>query len=136
MEIPTLFSKLDNIDAIKLRQKCISDLFKPMIEYMNVLGIDKMVPKKDFITVSKLNKGYSMLEHVDDQETDSNNFICMAYINNDFSGGDLVFTSLGISYSPKAGDIIAYKAKLPHMVTEVEEGSRYTIGYGLRGPLL
>ena len=94
-----------------------------------------MIPKKNFITVSKLRHYSNMYEHVDDNEIDSNNFICMAYINENFQGGDLRFPELDITYRPKSGDILIYQAKEKHEVLDLLYGDRYTFGYGLRGPI-
>jgi hypothetical protein len=135
MELPTLFSRKDNLVAARLRSMCLSDMLSPITQYMSVYNIEKMVPKKDFITVSKLIPNSSMEAHVDDKEAASDNFICMAYINDNFTGGELNFPELGIRYKPSAGDIIIYQAKEKHEVLELTDGIRYTFGYGLRGPV-
>jgi predicted 2-oxoglutarate/Fe(II)-dependent dioxygenase YbiX len=59
----------------------------------------------------------------------------MAYINDGFTGGELHFPEIGITYKPSAGDIIIYQAKEKHEVLELTDGIRYTFGYGLRGPV-
>jgi hypothetical protein len=135
MELPTLFSSKDNLAAARLRSMCLSDMLPPITQYMSVYNIEKMIPKKDFITVSKLIPYSSMEAHVDDKEVVSDNFICMAYINDNFVGGELNFPDIGVTYSPSAGDIIIYQAKEKHEVLELTEGSRYSFGYGLRGPI-
>lgn len=135
MELPTLFSEKDNLSAIKLRNMCINDMFDPIFQYMNIYNIQNMIPKKNFITVSKLLWNSSMEQHVDDNELLSDNFICMAYINNNFSGGELNFPDIGIKYKPVAGDILIYQAKEKHEVLELTDGIRYSFGYGLRGPI-
>lgn len=135
MELPFLFSQSDNISAIKLRSRILKDIMDPISRYMSVYGISKMVPKKDFITVSKLEDGRYMDSHVDDDQVDSDNFICMAYINDNFSGGDLVFPDINLSYSPSAGDIILYQSKQKHMVNKISGGPRYSFGYGFKGPI-
>jgi hypothetical protein len=135
MELPTLFSSKDNLAAVRLRSMCLSDMLSPITQYMSVYNIEKMVPKKDFITVSKLIPNSSMEAHVDDKDVASDNFICMAYINDNFTGGELNFPEIGIAYKPSAGDIIIYQAKEKHEVLELTDGNRYTFGYGLRGPI-
>lgn len=135
MELPTLFSRLDDINAVRLRSLSISAMFPYISQYMSLYNLTKMVPKKDFITVSKLEAGNSMAEHSDDDQLDSNNFICMAYINDNYEGGELYFPDLDIQYKPRQGDVIIYQAKEKHMVTELKSGTRYSIGYGLKGPI-
>lgn len=135
MELPFLFSEQDNISAIKLRSRILKDIIDPISRYMSVYNIESMIPKKDFITVSKLEPGIGMASHVDDDEIESNNFICMAYANDNFSGGELLFPDLGISYKPSAGDIVIYQAKNRHMVNQIADGFRYSFGYGFKGPI-
>ena len=135
MELPTLFSSKDNLAAVRLRSMCLSDMLSPITQYMSVYNIEKMVPKKDFITISKLIPNSSMEAHVDDTDVASDNFICMAYINDNLIGGELNFPKIGITYRPSAGDIIIYQAKEKHEVLELTDGNRYTFGYGLRGPI-
>jgi hypothetical protein len=135
MELPTLFSSKDNLAAVRLRTKCLSDMLHPIQEYMSIYNIEHMVPKKEFITVSKLRWLSSMEEHVDDKEMSSNNFICMAYLNDDFTGGELSFPNLNIIYKPKPGDILIYRAKENHAVLDLTYGIRYSFGYGLQGPI-
>jgi len=136
MELPTLFSNLDDVNAVRLRSLCISAMFPYISQYISLYGFTNMVPKKQFITVSKLETGNSMGEHKDDDQADSNNFICMAYLNDNYQGGHLYFPDLDIEYKPTAGDVIIYQAKEKHMVTKLDYGTRYSIGYGLRGPVV
>lgn len=136
MELPTLFSQNDDINAVRLRSLCISALFPFISQYISLYNFSSMIPKKEFITVSKLEAGNSMAEHSDDDQINSNNFICMAYLNDNYEGGELCFPDLGVSYKPKPGDVIVYQAKEKHMVTELVSGTRYSIGYGLRGPVI
>ena len=135
MEIPTLFSHKDNISAVKLRSRCLSDMLSPIQQYMSIYSIEHMVPKADFITISNLRWFSSMEEHVDDKEMESDNFICMGYVNDNFTGGEVSFPDLGLVYKPSAGDIIIYQAKEKHAVLDLTYGMRYTFGYGLKGPI-
>jgi hypothetical protein len=135
MALPTLFSSKDNLPAVQLKTKCLSDMLGPIYQYMSIHKIQNMVPKKDFITISKMMWNSSMAEHVDDNDIDSKNFIIMGYINDNFEGGQLYFPDLDITYRPSAGDIIIYPAKEKHEVLELTSGIRYTFGYGLRGPV-
>lgn len=135
MKLPMLFSHNDSIAAVKLRAEFLSLVMKPISEYMSLYGIEHMVPKKDFITVSKMKPFTSMYPHKDDKNYDSDNFICMLYINDDFDGGELEFTDLNITYTPKSGDIIIYQSKMRHGVTQLYGSDRYNIGYGFKGPV-
>lgn len=135
MKLPTVFSAGDSIAAVKLRSEFLSVVLNPIAQYMELYGIEHMVPKKDFITVSKMQPLSSMYAHKDDKKYDSDNFICMFYINDDFDGGELEFTDLNITYQPKAGDVVIYQSKMRHGVTQLHGSNRYNIGYGFQGPI-
>ena len=135
MELPYLFSKTDNISAIKLRSLALAYILPAIEKYMFLGHIEKMEPKKTFITVSKMLPGSIMGQHKDDMEENSKNFIAMFYINDNFSGGELYFPEIDFLYKPVAGDVIVYPAKFLHEVKQNLVNDRYSIGYGLRGPV-
>ncbi len=134
MELPYLFSANDSENAVKLRCKTLAIMLPAIQAYMGVNHLVSMEPKKTFITVSKLEDGAWMKNHKDDLENKSN-FICMFYINEYFSGGELVFPELDYTYKPQSGDVVIYPAKLLHGVTKLSGGPRYNIGYGFKGPI-
>lgn len=130
MELPTLYSKNDDINAINLRSAFFAKILPAISVYMQENNISHMFPKKTFITVSKLNPGSPMVLHKDNHDETSNHLIAMMYINDNFSGGELHIAKQGIIYKPVAGDIVIYKGNMEHEVLECD-APRYSIGYGL-----
>jgi Rps23 Pro-64 3,4-dihydroxylase Tpa1-like proline 4-hydroxylase len=130
MELPALFNKNDDINAVKLRSMFFEKVLPAISKYMEINRVSGMFPKKTFITVSKLLPGSSMVPHRDNFDKSSNHFICMMYINDNFSGGELNLIDINLKYKPVAGDIIIYKGNVEHEVLEAS-GLRYSIGYGL-----
>lgn len=53
----------------------------------------------------------------------------LAYLNDDYKGGELEFNLLGITIKPKRGMIIAFPSyyEFTHQVHPVTEGKRYTL---------
>jgi predicted 2-oxoglutarate/Fe(II)-dependent dioxygenase YbiX len=49
------------------------------------------------------------------------------YLNDDFTGGELIYPTLGLSVTPKAGSMVIHNADLKHQVFPVLEGERYSI---------
>jgi hypothetical protein len=76
-------------------------------------------------------------EHADSQNLDGtpklgcNNFVVSAvvYLNDGFSGGDLVFPKAGYRYKPRAGSCVIFPSNLPysHYVDSVLEGERLSL---------
>jgi predicted 2-oxoglutarate/Fe(II)-dependent dioxygenase YbiX len=56
----------------------------------------------------------------------------IAYLNDDYEGGEIEFPYLGIKYAPKAGDILMFPANFiyAHEVNKITKGTRYAyLGY-------
>lgn len=136
MEFPIFFDKRDCHNSIKLRKIIYDITMPPIFQYLKLNNVLGMYPKKSFITISKLLVGDGMNAHMDNQSINSNHFICMAYINSDFNGGEINFPELKIVHKPTAGDILIYKANILHEVLPVTDGIRYSIGYGLTDDII
>jgi hypothetical protein len=49
------------------------------------------------------------------------------YLNDDFTGGELIYPTLGLSVTPRLGSMVIHKAHLKHQVFPVLERERYSI---------
>jgi len=49
------------------------------------------------------------------------------YLNDDFTGGELIYPTLGLSITPRAGSMVIHSAHLKHQVFPVVAGERYSI---------
>lgn len=133
MELPNFICDTDSDSTTLLRSEFLKCVVDPIYSYMTKYNIDNMELKKKFITVSKLLDG-GMGVHKDDKLKNKDNFICMFYINNDFSGGEINFPDHGIEYKPNPGDILIYQSKFLHEVKPMTGSPRYNIGIGFKGP--
>ena len=52
-------------------------------------------------------------------------FTVILYINDDYEGGEVVFTESNLSIKPKAGTVLMFPSYLHHQVNEVISGERY-----------
>ena len=48
------------------------------------------------------------------------------YFNDEFTGGEIYYPTLGISHTPKPGDLVIHSADLLHGVVPVKSGKRYS----------
>jgi len=86
--------------------------------------------------IMRIQVGNHMNPHVDNynfSETDIKDKFLSAtlYLNDDFLGGELYYTNLGISYTPKKGSIVfhpGFEELYKHGVSEVKEKDRYAVG--------
>jgi Rps23 Pro-64 3,4-dihydroxylase Tpa1-like proline 4-hydroxylase len=49
------------------------------------------------------------------------------YLNDNFSGGELIYPDIGLSITPKAGSLVIHSAHLKHQVFPVVTGIRYSV---------
>ena len=87
-----------------------------------------------FITsymISSYNPGFSMGVHIDTEDMRECNKISMVlYLNNEFSGGDIVFPVINFKHSPKAKELVSFLSEPEenaHGVEVIESGTRYVM---------
>jgi len=107
---------------VKKYSKKILDLYKGSFEY-------ELYLQEFFLAI--FPEGASMGAHID-SDGDSRTFIISAvlYLNEDFTGGEIVFPKLNFEYQPKARSVVcfqAYGADYLHEVKTLTSGKRYTI---------
>lgn len=68
--------------------------------------------------------------HADDCQPGAQrvHFGAVLYWNDDYSGGELTYTNMNITYTPEAGDLVFHPAtaEYTHGVNDVTSGHRYT----------
>ena len=82
----------------------------------------------DSVTIKAWNQGQSMGPHFDGQDGDKNlAFSLVAYINDDYEGGEISFQNHNITIKPKAGSLIMFPSQEPyiHEVKPITSGTRY-----------
>jgi len=80
--------------------------------------------------VRRLKEGEFMWPHADGGDPSNPKVIVFGivmYLNDDFTGGKLYYSDIGLSIEPKPRSIVIHDAKLNHEVKTVTSGSRYSI---------
>ena len=105
--------------------------FKMEPVYKNIetlfTNIESIVYARD---LRKLTNSEFMWPHTDGGSPDDPRKIVFGiaiYLNDDFTGGELIYPDLGLSVTPKAGSMVIHDAHLKHQVFPVVEGERYSI---------
>ena len=112
-------------DIIKMIDEPYRDVLKIWAEKTGNKEIDLIT--KNY-TIKKYNPGGSIAAHTDrDNNHDFNTFdwTALVYLNDDYTGGDLVFDNLGYRLSPKAGSILLFPADELHTAEKVLSGHKY-----------
>jgi hypothetical protein len=89
--------------------------------------------------VACLFSGDSHIPHADNERreggrwvpnhTPQRDYTALAYLNDDFTGGKLVFPDLGIVIAPRAGLLVGFPSnhEFVHAVPKVRSGKRYSL---------
>jgi hypothetical protein len=99
-------------------------------KYLSGHGLDKDKYNLELsrVPIKKWNQGQSMGPHFDGQDGDSSlAFSLVAYINDDYEGGEIHFPNQNITIKPKSGSLIMFPSQLPylHEVKPIISGTRY-----------
>ena len=121
-----------NIHYFSIKDKKIKSLLN-FYAYKNILFIDNTYKTKTKLwgemRLCRWKPGHSMPIHIDKNiKTRDNNmdFSSLAYLNDDYEGGELVFTDEELKM-PKFSCIIFESHLYPHGVKEIKKNNRYTI---------
>jgi len=118
------------------KTSCNVEEAKELFKKVNDLVFETHTPTPSYSFV-RMFTGDSMHEHTDtcgDEEATANDdfdtcaitdYGVVIYLNDDFEGGEIYYTDLGIEYKPSAGDLIIHNARISHEVKEVISGTRY-----------
>jgi len=77
----------------------------------------------------KYEQGHHFMEHHDHGFSYNCTLSLVAYINDDYEGGELFFRLQGINYIPKAGDVVLFPSNFmyPHQAKVVHSGTKYSL---------
>ncbi len=123
------FTGCDEDDpSMKLRALLDSTLPSVIKKFTSHYGMHKLVKNHDWI-VLKYDKSNFFKNHIDDGPAFSRTLSVLIYLNDEYTGGELVFDNFDVSYRPSAGDVVMFSSAFPyrHRVEEITDGVRYVI---------
>ena len=84
---------------------------------------------KEGIQLLKYGKDQFFTAHVDDSQKRPRRVSYSYYVNEDYEGGEIVFSNLGVTVKPKAHQLLVFPSSYPyrHEVRPVTSGTRYAI---------
>jgi len=88
----------------------------------------------DSFGVLKYGKGQKFTNHVDDHQEFHRRISTVYYLNENYTGGEINFPRFGITFKPKANQMIVFPSTYVynHSVSPVIEGERYAVVSWLR----
>lgn len=88
----------------------------------------------DQYSILKYGVEQKFVNHIDDHKDYHRRMSTVYYINDNYTGGEIVFPRFGITYKPKANDFLVFPSTYVynHSVLSVIEGTRYAVVSWLR----
>lgn len=79
--------------------------------------------------ILKYGLGQQFVEHVDDHQDFPRRMSYVYYLNDNYTGGEIVFPRFDITFKPKANQMIVFPSNFMyrHSVSPVTEGERYAV---------
>lgn len=93
-------------------QKIHSDLQKVIWSYRNTYDIE--VKEDEGFALLKYSKGAEYRGHVDHAPANERVFSIVAFVNDNFEGGELNFPLFDVSVKPKAGSAVCFPSNFPY----------------------
>ena len=123
----------------------LPEAFNGNISNMFLLGFGplELDYKKDYLfettwhdsyQILKYGEGQKFVNHIDDHEFYHRRLSLVYYINDNYEGGEIVFPRFGITYKPKANELLLFPSTYVynHSVLPVISGTRYAVVSWLR----
>lgn len=118
-------------DSIKLQgiwQDCFDRQKLAVDDYSKKFNINNLRYWEAFNFI-KYEPGNHFMEHHDHGFSYNCTLSLVAYLNDNFEGGELFFRLQGINYVPKAGDVLLFPSNFmyPHQAKVVHSGIKYSL---------
>ncbi len=83
----------------------------------------------DQYSILKYSVGQKFVNHIDDHKDYHRRMSTIYYANDNYKGGEIVFPRFGITYKPKANELLIFPSTYVynHSVLPVIEGTRYAV---------
>lgn len=94
----------------------------------NIKNIDDEVFLQDQFGINKYNEGAYMGPHADQYDGNMTlKYSIVAYLNDDYEGGEIEFPNQNVKIKPSAGSIIIFPSSVPylHKSNEILKGQKY-----------
>jgi Rps23 Pro-64 3,4-dihydroxylase Tpa1-like proline 4-hydroxylase len=101
-------------------------------DYKNEYGIT--TSWHDMYGILKYGPGQKIVNHIDDNIKFNRKVSTVYYINDNYTGGEIVFPRFDLTYKPVANDLLIFPSTYVynHSVLPVIEGTRYSVVSWLR----
>jgi Rps23 Pro-64 3,4-dihydroxylase Tpa1-like proline 4-hydroxylase len=125
---------VDN-DFVDIQNAFYSNLSNMLFLAINPLELDYKTSHQvettghERYSLLKYGKGQKFVNHIDDHKDYNRKVSFVYYINDDYTGGEIVFPRFNLTYKPMANELIIFPSNYVynHSVLPVIDGTRYAV---------
>jgi hypothetical protein len=126
---------IETMETEELSIKFLNNINNIFFEYFDPIEKDYMSSYGIFSTwhdvygILKYGVGQKFINHIDDHPDYHRRVSTVYYLNDNYSGGEINFPRFGITFKPKANQMILFPSTYVynHSVSPVIEGERYAV---------
>jgi hypothetical protein len=128
---PEGLAPVDNFskDAFALHEEIINQL-KIRLEHYKPRNYLAEISYFEAINIVKYGKGEYFKTHSDDGDPYRCTVSCVGYVNDNYQGGEISFAKFGITYKPKAGDMVIFPSAYAYAHASepvLDDGTKYSL---------
>jgi hypothetical protein len=118
----------DSTELQQIWQDCYDRQSLAVADYCKRFNVNNLRYWESFNFI-KYTPGNHFMEHHDHSFSYNCTVSLVAYLNDDFEGGELFFRLQGINYIPKTGDVVLFPSNYmyPHQAKVVHSGTKYSL---------
>lgn len=118
----------ESIELQQIWQDCYDRQSLAVQDYCGKFNINGLKYWEAFNFI-KYEPGHHFMEHHDHGFSYNCTVSLVAYLNDNFEGGELYFRLQGLTYVPKAGDVVLFPSNFmyPHQAKVVHSGTKYSL---------
>lgn len=112
-------------EILEMLNNIFEIVYKKCVDFYNV---DINYFKNSELHLVKFVKGFWLVPHVDTLSSERNHIASVYYINDDYTGGEIVFPDHNLKIKPKANSLIIFPGNenYLHEVLEIVDKDRYS----------
>lgn len=117
-----------SLNLQQLWQDCFDRKRQAVLDYSRRYNLHDLRYWEAFNFI-KYEPGNHFMEHHDHGYSYNCTVSLVAYVNDDYEGGEIAFRLQGLNYKPKAGDLVIFPSNFmyPHTAKPVISGTKYSI---------
>lgn len=126
-EILEKFINYKEVFNSNLSSMFISNFKTAELDYKNEYQVE--TSWHDDYSILKYGAGQKFVNHIDDHKDFHRRISTIYYINDNYTGGEIVFPRFGITYKPLANELLMFPSNYVynHSVLPVIDGTRYAV---------